>query len=124
MLGVRLSCRRGPHVVPIVRYMSATLIINNDRCTGEYHMFDVRSYSLDGEVDKAVLSGPLFLEIGETLTLRVSGDDEDETKIEVQAIVQAIAEEEQLMTVRLVDLDKVAKAALKATKLAKVPADR
>ena len=93
--------------------MSATVIVNNDRCTGEYDMFDVRSYHLDGEIQSVVLSGPLFLEVGELLTLRVlSGND----KIDLQAKVHSVAADDQLMTVHFIDLDERGKAALSASK--------
>lgn len=89
--------------------MSATVIVNNDRCSGEYDMFDVRSFDLEGAVQSAVLSGPLFLEVGEALTLRVvNGKD----KVDVRAKVHSVTAEDQLMTVHFVDLDECGKAAL------------
>jgi hypothetical protein len=93
--------------------MSATVIVNNDSCTGEYDMFDVHSFDLEGEVQSAVLRGPLFLEIGEALTLRVlSGKDQ----LDLKATVQAVDDKDQLMTVRFVGLDERGKAALAARK--------
>jgi hypothetical protein len=94
--------------------MSATVIVKNDRCTGEYDMFDVRSVDLDGDVQSAVLSGPLFLEVGETLTLRVANGKE---KVELQACVQSVAADDSLMTVSLEDLDKRGRSALASLKL-------
>jgi hypothetical protein len=94
--------------------MSATVIVKNDRCTGEYDMFDVRSVDLEGEFQSAVLCGPLFLEVGETMTLRVaSGND----KIELVARVQAVTAADSLMTVRLVDLDSRSRTLLANLKL-------
>ena len=90
--------------------MSATVILNNGTCSGEYDMFDLRSLEgLDGDEPGAVLSGPLFLEVGETLTLRVQKGD---SKVEVLARVHAIAPEDELMIVRFVDLDPASKAKL------------
>lgn len=77
-------------------------------------MFDVRSVDLDGEVQRAVLCGPLFLEIGETLTLRVvNGKD----KVDLQARVQSVAAADSLMTVSLEGLDKRGRSALASLKL-------
>ena len=95
--------------------MSATVIVKNDSCTGEYDMFDVRSVDLDGDVQSAVLSGPLFLEIGETLTLRVMNGKE---KVDLTARVQSVATADSLMTVRLEGLDKRGRSALASLKLA------
>ena len=77
-------------------------------------MFDVRSVDLEGEIQSAVLRGPLFLEIGETLTLRVM-DGKD--KVDFQARVHSVAADDSLMTVRLVDLDKRSRSALANLKL-------
>jgi hypothetical protein len=77
-------------------------------------MFDVRSVDLEGEIQSAVLCGPLFLEIGETLTLRVMDGKE---KVDFQARVQSVAAADSLMTVRLVDLDKRGRSALANLKL-------
>ncbi len=66
-------------------------------------MFDVYSLNLDGEVHSAVLSGPLFLEVGETLTLQVVSGEE---KLMVKAKVHSVAQAASLMTVTLVDLDQ------------------
>ncbi|MCP4446414.1 MAG: hypothetical protein GY811_13875 [Myxococcales bacterium] len=78
--------------------MTATVLINNEDCTGEYTMFDLRSLDEDG----AVLGGPLFLEVGETLVLRVEKDDES---INLVAKVHAIGADDATMTVRFVDRD-------------------
>ena len=93
--------------------MSPTVVVKNDICTGEYDMFDVHSFDLEGEVQSAVLKGPLFLEIGEPLNLRVqNGKDE----LDLKATVHAVDNEEQLMTVHFVGLDEKGKAALAAKK--------
>lgn len=77
-------------------------------------MFDVHSVDLDGEFQSAVLAGPLFLEIGETLTLRVVHGKE---KVDFQARVHSVAAADSQMTVRLVDLDKRGRNALASLKL-------
>ncbi len=77
-------------------------------------MFDVRSVDLDGEVQSAVLCGPLFLEVGETMTLRVVSGNE---QVELQARVQSVAAAESLMTVSLEGLDKRSRTALASLKL-------
>jgi len=77
--------------------MTATVLINTDDCKGEYTMFDLRSLDEDG----AVLDGPLFLEIGETLELRV---DKGEKSIKILARVHEVGDDET-MTVRFVDKD-------------------
>ena len=87
--------------------MSAIIILNNDTCTGEYDMFDVRSMDEAG----AVLSGPLFLEIGETLQLRLAKGEET---LEIEATVHSVQQEEELMTVRFVELDARSKAIISA----------
>ena len=94
--------------------MSATVIVKNDRCTGEYDMFDVHSVELEGEMQSAVLSGPLFLEIGEMLTLRLASGKE---KLDFVAKVLSVASSDSLMTVRLVDLDKRGRTFLSQLKL-------
>ena len=100
------------------RLMSATVIVKNDRCTGEYDMFDVRSVDLGEEEQSAVLSGPLFLEIGETLTLRLANGNE---KIDLVAKVQSVTAADSLMKVRLVDLDKRGRTLLSQLKLPEKP---
>tara|TARA_R110002096_G_scaffold16898_3_gene57742 strand:+ start:4414 stop:4674 length:261 start_codon:yes stop_codon:yes gene_type:complete len=77
--------------------MTATVLINTEDCQGEYTMFDLRSLDEDG----AVLDGPLFLEIGETLELRVEKGDKS---IQILARVHEIGDDES-MTVRFVDKD-------------------
>lgn len=78
--------------------MTATVLINTEDCTGEYTMFELRSLDEDG----AVLDGPLFLEIGETLELRV---DKGDKSIQLVARVHAVGEGDASMTVRFVDKD-------------------
>lgn len=78
--------------------MIATVLIDTEDCKGEYSMFDLQSIDEDG----AVLEGPLFLEVGETLALRVAKDDES---IELVARVHEIAQDKATMTVRFVDRD-------------------
>lgn len=77
--------------------MNATVLIDTEDCKGEYTMFELRSLDEDG----AVLGGPLFLEIGETLALRVEKGDET---IELRARVHEVGADET-MTVRFVDKD-------------------
>lgn len=86
--------------------MTTTIIVNNDTCTGEYDMFDVRSMDEEG----AVLCGPLFLEIGETLQLRVSQGEET---IEILAKVLSVASHDEAMTVLFVDLKESDKALIR-----------
>jgi hypothetical protein len=88
--------------------MSPTVVVKNDMCTGEYDMFDVHSFDLDGDVQSAVLRGPLFLEIGEALTLRVLNGKEE---LDLKATVHSV-DDEGLMTVHFVGLDEQGKAAL------------
>ncbi len=78
--------------------MTATVLINTDDCKGEYTMFDLRSLDEDG----AVLDGPLYLEIGETLELRVEKGDKS---IEILARVHAVDDKEPSMVVRFVEKD-------------------
>lgn len=78
--------------------MSVTVIINTESCSGEYTMFDLNSLDEDG----AVLGGPLFLEVGETLELRVAKGDKS---IQLLARVHEVAEDNATMTVRFVDKD-------------------
>ncbi len=78
--------------------MNATVLINTEDCTGEYTMFDLQSLDEDG----AVLEGPLFLEVGETLKLRVEKGD---SSIELMARVHAVGSKAETMTVRFVDKD-------------------
>ena len=94
--------------------MTATVIVKNDRCSGEYDMFDVRSVNLEGDVQSAVLSGPLFLEVGETLTIRLESGNE---KVDLVAKVQSVTATDSRMTVRLVDLDKRSRTFLSQLKL-------
>ncbi len=95
--------------------MSATVIVKNDRCSGEYDMFDLRSVNLAEDAESAVLHGPLFLEVGETMTLRVGMGSE---KVDLQAKVQSVRSADSIMTVRLVDLDKRSRTVLAGLKLA------
>jgi len=78
--------------------MSVTVIINTESCSGEYTMFDLASLDEDG----AVLTGPLFLEIGEMLELRV---DKGDQSIKLLGRVHEIEQEQATMTVRFVDKD-------------------
>ncbi len=87
--------------------MKATVLINTDDCTGEYPMFDLQS--LDG--NGAVLEGPLFLEIGETLVLRI---DKENASIEIAAKVAEVSEDKATMAVRFVEKDPKLDAFLKA----------
>ncbi len=72
--------------------MVATLIIDSEGVRGAFDMFDVRSLDDKG----AVLSGPLFLEVGEHLRLRLDGHKD---KIEVEARVQSVVPAEDTMTI-------------------------
>ena len=77
-------------------------------------MFDVRSVNLGGDEQSAVLSGPLFLEVGETLTIRLASGNE---KVDLVAKVLSVTATDSLMTVRLVDLDKRTRTFLSQLKL-------
>jgi hypothetical protein len=94
--------------------MSATVIVKNDRCTGEYDMFDLRSVELHGDVGRAQLHGPLFLEVGETVTIRVG---EGKGKVELKAKVQSVAADDSAMGILFVDLDERGRTALAGLKL-------
>jgi hypothetical protein len=76
--------------------MVATLIIDNDRLTGEYPMFDLRSLDEAG----AVLCGPLFLEVGELLVLRL---DAPAGNVQLEARVHSVAPHEECMTVHFLE---------------------
>lgn len=76
--------------------MSATVTISTANGTDEYSMFDLRSLDAKG----AVLEGPLFLEVGETVKLRV---DRAGKSIEVAARVHEVAQDQATMTVRFVE---------------------
>ncbi len=80
--------------------MNATVLIDTEDCSGEYSMFDLRSIDEDG----AVLGGPLLLEIGETLTLRMQ---KGERAVDILARVHAVGTDDETMTVRFVDKDPV-----------------
>lgn len=75
----------------------ATIIVNTER-GGEYDMFDVKSLDQAG----AVLSGPLFLEVGESLRLRIHRNDRE---LILKATVHSVSQSEELMTIRFVDVD-------------------
>lgn len=77
--------------------MVATLIIDSERISGEFAMFDV--HSLDEA--SAVLVGPLFLEVGELLTLRFA----NKLIVELEARVQSVSPDSQQMTVRFLTPD-------------------
>ncbi len=77
--------------------MSATVTISTANGKGEYSMFDLRSLDTKG----AVLEGPLFLEVGETIKLRVNKAGKS---IELAARVHEVAEDKATMTVRFVDV--------------------
>lgn len=87
--------------------MVATLIIDSERISGEFVMFDVRSLS----DTSAVLSGPLFLEVGELLTLRFAA----KLTVELEARVQSIAPDTQQMTVKFLTPDARLKGLLDDT---------
>lgn len=83
--------------------MVATLIIDSERISGEFTMFDVRSL----DEMSAVLGGPLFLEVGELLTLRFAGKE----TIELEARVHSVAPSDESMTVHFLKPDSRLKSA-------------
>lgn len=84
---------------------SATIIVNTEKHRGEYAMFDLHSLDEEG----AVLRGPLLMEVGESLRLRLNRKGED---VEVRAKVHSVSQQEEQMTVRFVELSSKAKALL------------
>ena len=80
----------------------ATIIVSSDTGDGEYDMFDVQSLDQEG----AVLCGPLFLEVGELLKLRVHRMVRE---LILKARVLSVSQSDELMTIQFVDLDSKTK---------------
>lgn len=78
--------------------MSATILLNNDTTSGEYEMFEVHSLDAIG----AVLVGPLFLEVGEKVRLRIA---KGKKSFEVKALIHLVDPAAQRMEVRFEKVD-------------------
>jgi len=76
--------------------MNAVVILNSENCHGEYAMFELRSLDKEG----AELSGPLLLEVGENVELRV---EKGSKSIQLRAQVHAVASDRGTMKVRFAD---------------------
>lgn len=72
-------------------------LLLSGQAEGAYPMFELAS--IDGK--SARLRGPLFLEAGEELTLRIDTGDGD---LDVRARVQAVSCDDKTMSVELLDL--------------------